>query len=54
VFEQANGTCTPRHGKTPKGIFNTSSDAAGWRPPPVLQWQRLVLLPGLLAVLLGQ
>ncbi|KAF8762571.1 hypothetical protein HU200_009348 [Digitaria exilis] len=40
-----NGTCTTRHGKTPKGIFNASSDAAAWRPPPVLQWQRLVLLP---------
>ncbi|CAN6235010.1 unnamed protein product [Urochloa humidicola] len=50
----ANGTCTPRHGRTPKGIFNASSDAAAWRPPPVMQWQRLVLLPALLAVLLGQ
>ncbi|XP_062185697.1 PI-PLC X domain-containing protein At5g67130-like isoform X2 [Phragmites australis] len=48
----ANGTCTPRHGRTPKGIFNASSDAAAWRPPPVLQWQRLVLLPALLGLLL--
>jgi hypothetical protein len=54
VSEQANGTCTPRHGRTPKGIFNASSDAAAWRPPPpVLQWQRLILLPSLLALLLG-
>ncbi|KAJ1271007.1 hypothetical protein BS78_06G095700 [Paspalum vaginatum] len=43
-----NGTCIARHGRTPKGIFNASSDAAAWRPPPVLQWQRLVLLPALL------
>ncbi|XP_066345147.1 PI-PLC X domain-containing protein At5g67130-like isoform X2 [Miscanthus floridulus] len=50
----ANGTCTPRHGRTPKGILNASSDAAAWRPPPpVLQWQRLILLPSLLALLLG-
>ncbi|KAF8714732.1 hypothetical protein HU200_027250 [Digitaria exilis] len=47
-----NGTCTTRHGKTPKGIFNASSDAAAWRAPPVLQWQRLVLLPAVFAVLL--
>jgi len=54
VSEQANGTCTPRHGRTPKGIFNASSDAAAAaRPPPVLQWQRLILLPSLLALLLG-
>jgi len=49
---QANGTCTPHHGRTPKGIFNASSDAAAWRPPPALQGQRLVLLPAVLAVLL--
>lgn len=50
----ANGTCTPRHGRTPRGIFNASSDAAAWRPPPpVLQWQRLILLPSLLALLMG-
>ncbi|TVU14488.1 hypothetical protein EJB05_37961 [Eragrostis curvula] len=51
----ANGTCTPRHGRTPKGIFNATSDATASRPPPVLQWPRLVLLllPALAPVILS-
>ncbi|KAL6893710.1 hypothetical protein ACP4OV_007808 [Aristida adscensionis] len=48
----ANGTCSPRHGRTPKGIFKASSDAAAWRPPAMIQWQRLLLLPALLALFL--
>lgn len=48
-----NGTCTPpRHGRTPKGIFNKTSDATAWRPPAMLQWQQLILPSTLFAILL--
>ncbi|KAG8064504.1 hypothetical protein GUJ93_ZPchr0004g38142 [Zizania palustris] len=48
-----NGTCTsPSHNGTPKGIYNTTSDATTWRPPTMLQWQQLVLVPCTLAALL--
>lgn len=38
----ANGTCTPRHGRTPRGIFNATSDATS--PRELLQWRHLLLL----------